>query len=176
MFSTKKYSCFRSLNDLIIDSFPIDVLRNTYWPPNITTYTSIGMDIRVNYLRSHYTNPLAYYGGTFLFNVGYWTLCVIDYLDGMPKLLIIIGYAGFYKINFLLKHSVYVVASIILTSRIREIKATKLLNKFLKGVENFEQRIHEIENSDSGNKLSLVIEVEQDFIKFLLKNKSDFIA
>jgi hypothetical protein len=85
------------------------------------------MDIRVNYLRSHYTNPLAYYGSTFLFNVGYWTLCVIDYLDGMPKLLIIIGYAGFYEINFLLKHSVYVVASIILTSRMREIKATKLL-------------------------------------------------
>ena len=127
MFSTKRYSCFRSLNDLIIDSFPIDVLRNTYWPPNITTYTSIGMDIRVNYLRSHYTNPLAYYGGTFLFNVGYWTLCVVDYLDGMPKLLIIIEYAGFYEINFLLKHSVYVVASIILTSRMREIKATKLL-------------------------------------------------
>ena len=99
MFSTKSYSCFRSLNDLIIDSFSIDVLRNTYWPPNITTYTSIGMDIRVNYLRSHYTNPLVYYGGTVLFNVGYWTLCVIDYLDGMPKLLIIIGYAGFYEIN-----------------------------------------------------------------------------
>ncbi len=173
MFSTKRYSCFRSLNDLIIDSFPIDVLRNTYWPPNITTYTSIGMD---NYLRSHYTNSWAYYGSTFLFNVGYWTLCVIDYLDGMPKLLIIIGYAGFYEINFLLKHSVYVVAAIILTSRMREIKATKLLNKFLKGVENFEQRIREIENSDSGNKLSLVIEVEQDFTKFLLKNKSDFIA
>lgn len=114
--------------------------------------------------------------GTFLFNVGYWTLCVVDYLDGMPKLLIIIEYAGFYEINFLLKHSVYVVASIILTSRMREIKATKLLNKFLKGVENFEQRIREIENSDSGNKLSLVIEVEQDFTKFLLKNKSDFIA
>ena len=125
-----------------------------------------------NYLRSHYTNSWAYYGSTFLFNVGYWTLCVIDYLDGMPKLLIIIGYAGFYEINFLLKHSVYVVAAIILTSRMREIKATKLLNKFLKGVENFEQRIREIENSDSGNKLSLVIEVEQDFTKFLLKNKN----